>query len=231
MKIALTSIPKSGTHLLAKFLEIITGEYCVTLNKNVLPNSYYAKKAMRKSVVGGHLRIKKIMTEEFFHFFDKRKIIVLIRDPRDICNSMVYHIANSNLTEHKIIYDSIRHLSHEDKIRCIAEGININKIDTIMRPLDIMCRGFIEVADHFSDCIILRYEDFFGEKKILKNISDFLEVTPDITRDAIAKALGSDTKTKRIGKSQNWRETFSPELINYFAVQHSDVIRYLGYEV
>ena len=110
MKIALTSIPKSGTHLLATVIENIVGDYSVTLRKNLDPQSRYARKAIRRQVVGGHLRISAIMSPNYFPFFSDRKVIALIRDPRDICNSMIHYIEKSHRIENKILYMALNGL-------------------------------------------------------------------------------------------------------------------------
>lgn len=230
MKIALTSIPKSGTHLLATVIENIVGDYSVTLRKNLDPQSRYARKAIRRQVVGGHLRISAIMSPNYFPFFQDRKVIALIRDPRDICNSMIHYIEKSHRIEHKMLSMALNGLEYDEKICRIADGINISETNTRIPPIDVSCRGFIEVVDHFTDSIIIRYEDFFEADIITQKISNFLEISPDSAHDAVMKALKSDTKTKRVGKSQHWRETFSPYLIKYFAEQHGDLIRYMGYD-
>lgn len=231
MKIALTSIPKSGTHLLAKVIENIVGEYSTTLKKNIDPNTPYARKAMRCGVVGGHLRIDTIRTAAYLPFFEDRKIFVLIRDPRDICNSMVHYLGTSHRIEHQALYRALDGLDHEDKIRRVADGVRISGGSTKVPPIGEACRGFIEIAGRFPNSIILRYEDFFEEEMMAARLSKFLDIDSEIARLAICNALGANTRTRRVGKRQHWRETFSPALKNYFSENHRETIRYLGFEV
>ena len=228
MKVAITSIPKSGTHLLATVVKNIFGEYAATVHKNIDIETKYAKKTLSRKVVSGHMRIEAITSPQYSPFFMDRKIAVLVRDPRDICNSMVHYLETSHKEDHKAFYMAISDLDHEEKIRMVARGIRLDGQKFSVPSIDKACSGFLEIAENLPDSTIFRYEEFFDDG-IVERLSDFFEVPKDLARSAVSSSLGANTRTKREGKKQQWRQNFSQELKDFFDENFGSTIRYLGY--
>ncbi|MHA6719616.1 hypothetical protein ACX40Y_09185 [Sphingomonas sp. RS6] len=228
MKIALTSIPKSGTHLLATVVEKMLGDYGATLGKKVDFSSGRGKSLMSRKVICGHLRLDTIITPQHAPYFIGRRVAILVRDPRDICNSMVYYLEKSHRDVHQMMSKSMEGLTHEEKVMRVADGISLDGVSANVPSIDKACRGFIEIAEYIPDSMVFRYEEFFDDA-VAPKLAAFFEVSPEVARAAVAESLGADTRTKREGKKQPWRSNFSPALIDFFEQKYGETIRYLGY--
>lgn len=231
--IFITSIPKSGTHLLATVIEQATGEYPVSVKKYGLDeNSNLSKYQDIKGLIG-HFRVAQLESNESLKYhFAKRKIIILIRDPRDICNSMLHYLERSVNSHHKNVASLLEHMDYDSKIKAVASGLISSDKSFKVANLTQLCSGFIEIQHLFPEqTTIIKYEDFFTENIARDKIAKFLDIDQQSAERYIQNALSSETKTKNIGLPYAWKKNFNDHLKSFINESHSDIIRQLGYEV
>ena len=230
--IFITSIPKAGTHLFGKVIEFITGQYPLSVKKNTLN---YGLSKQQLSVLEncnllGHFR--KIHLDEDIYLkdlFSSRTVFILIRDPRDICNSMLHYLESSTNSNHQSIANLLVNLDYTEKIKQLSSGLKSPNSEFEVPNLHYHCSGFLEIKNHIPDAVIIKYEDFFDEDKISNTLSHTLGVPYELANISVKKALACDTKTKRAGIPYAWENNYDDHLIDYLNNNFFQVISGLGY--
>ncbi len=224
-----TSAPKSGTHLLAKVIENLTGRYTVTIKRG-MPDSEIRRRSNAFPNIGGHFRLKDFRgSEALMETLAERSLFILIRDPRDVCASMVTYLARKGNYEHQQAFQCLADLEGEAAIMRVAEGFDSGDSSFRQPSIEQACAGFLEIRQLCPWSTVLRYEEFFTPEAAQK-IAAGLGLDQDIVQGAISSALISDTRTKHTGTPRVWL-TFSDELKDYFREKHSRLIERLGYDV
>jgi len=232
----ISSVPKSGTHLLATLVRIATGEDVVSIKeKEGLPGIDFSRYESFVNLTG-HYRIKHVKSNESLRkLFESRRCVVLIRDPRDLCNSMLHYIEGSTNKGHKKVAARLGGLSYEERIVQLAEGVKDCDGISISPGLHAWTCGFLELLEEFPESTLIRYEDFFVDDAIKPIVQRLFQVSPSCAHDLVARALRSGSKTKRVtgggGRPCQWNQAFSAELKHYFASNYAELIDYLGYRV
>ena len=231
----ITSAPKSGTHLLATLVSIATGESVISVKeKKRLPDIDFSKYD-GYSNLAGHYRIGHVRSSTSLRkLFESRNRIVLIRDPRDLCNSMLHYLECSTNQVHKKAADRLRGLKYEERIIQIADGVKGSDGISILPSLRKWSSGFVELLEEFPESTLIRYEDFFVDDSLAPSVSRLLQVPQSTAKDLIMRALQSGSKTKRIsggGRPRQWEQAFSDELKNYFASNYAELIHSVGYRI
>src|SRR5262245_18501019 len=106
-------MPKAGTHFVAEILFALGGRRPISIEKPDWTkleeaNHHILTKGFQKRLFAGHLRCKGRARELLA---DNWKILVLIRDPRDVVLSMRDFLQHSDVTEHIRAYKMISNLS------------------------------------------------------------------------------------------------------------------------
>lgn len=230
----ISSIPKSGTHLLSSLVESWSGTPVISVKEKTNYKDFdFIKYANYPNLVG-HYRVSHIRANSSLReLFLKRTVIVVIRDPRDLCNSMLHYVLKSTNKMHQVAAQQLNGLSYEEQIIRIATGIADANGVAITPSLDKWCQGFIELQDEFSHATILRYEDFFEIDTISKSMAQVLSISISEANSLVGTALSSGSKTKREGgaKPAQWKSMYSDFLNNYFQLNYGNLINYLGYEI
>lgn len=232
-KLLITSIPKAGTHLFTKVVELATGMQATAVRKSHLEDTGDIGDVgdiETTPVLYGHLRLPNILGHPALESACRtRSIFVLIRDPRDVCLSMLHHV----LTHRSPIYEPARRalvdLPFDARIRRIAEGIRHETSSFRVARLDEHCGGFIDLVDAGFMCSIIRYEDFFDASTLAPQLCGPLGRDAGEVCLAIEAAVGATTRTLRRGKPFGWRDDFDDALKLYFRTRFGDVIEQLGY--
>ena len=230
----ITSIPKSGTHLLASLVREVTGTYPTSVKEKKNSATYDFSVFSKLPNLLGHYRISHVKgSDSLRDLFAKRKVIVLVRDPRDICNSMLHYLYSSTNLNHVAARQRLLDLDYESQIIKIAEGFRVQERDFGVPNIRNCCSGFLEIAEEFKSAHVIRYEEFFDEDSFSRVIQSIFSINKDQAIHTLCIALSGGSRTKRNdGASPNqWRSLFSDRLKTYFSNNFSDVIASLGYDV
>ena len=227
----ITSCPKSGTHLLATIVEKITGSYPISVKKECLRHDKYLESFFNDKVnLVGHFRVSNIASNRLLsELFSSRKVLILIRDPRDVCNSMLHYLESHKNPKHRSCLYALEGLDYNSKLIRISKGIASKEFNFNVPNIRTMMHGFFEVRDLYpSSSFVLKYEELLLGLKS-KQISDFFDVPESVFEEARFDSIGKKTKTFRSGKLSVWKG-FDKEVIDFFNDEFGDVINTFGYE-
>lgn len=142
---------------------------------------------------------------------------------------MVHYLETSHREEHKFLNLSLSGLTHEERIKRVAQGIRLDGQKATIPSIDKASKGFLEIIENVPSSTLFRYEEFFDDS-ISEKLSDFFEIPKDLALSAVSASLGASSRTKREGKKQQWRHNFSQNLKDFFDRNFGDTIEYLGYK-
>ncbi|HSX03361.1 MAG TPA: sulfotransferase domain-containing protein [Rhabdochlamydiaceae bacterium] len=233
-KIVFVSIPKSGTHLFRKALRLITGG--LSVNWIAINSVYrfdpYKNLGIAKPITGAHLfpEIDLIRTE----CSDKYKKILIIRDPRDVMVSFMYHLQSQKIWAGRENYDfeKFEKLPLDKRLR-----------ETLLYPAVLRnpktCFQYAAKWMREPGVLVCRFEDLVGAKgggsskqqlKILKEIAQFLGYgLSEKEIKAIGDQLFGDTWTFRKGKIGAWKTHYNKENKELFKKLMGQSVIDLGY--
>ncbi len=229
--IFISSMPKAGTHLLATVMQELFGEYPVPVRKKVPGEVIDFAQFASHPLLMGHFRAGSVQQNPALQaLMQGRKILILIRDPRDVCNSMLHYLLQSSHPLHRKVQPLLQGLDYSEQIKAVAAGLDASDRSFKVGRLQAHCGGFIEVAQLLPQACVLRYESFFAGHASA-SLATFLELDQDRVANAIDNALRSGSKTKRAGIAFAWRDNFDPALQAFFIVHYGDIIQKLGYQL
>jgi len=219
-KVIYLSVPKAGTHLLRKAIELLTREQTRWIGlsdvKYFDPVTFLHE---RERIVGGHLfpELDVVRTRFSEHY----KKILLIRDPRDVMVSFMHHLL-ANLTwssSPKFDYQTFAALPPDAMLRA-----------TLLFPYEYRnpATTFPYAALWMQDpsVLVCKFEDLVGEEgggsrekqlDVLRKLNVFLEANrseADVV--AVAEQLYGGTWTFRKGQIGAWKEAFNEENLVLF---------------
>ncbi len=185
------------------------------------------------------LRIPQIIQK-----FNLPKLVVLVRDPRDILVSSYEKTKGSYLNK-KVHGDGNKHVSFSDYLRGDISGKT--RIEDIW-GLTLFFNSWGPVLDKNPDTTtLIKYEDMISNpKEVLKNICAFIgleNVTDKILEDAVAESSRDKMKNKidineaKAEKSvnletRNFKEWYTPEDQKFSDQAFSNHLKYqFGYDL
>jgi hypothetical protein len=225
--IFVTSIPKAGTHLLCQVIEYVVGTYPVSLKKG---RAFEPGRFEDHPYLVGHFRREHLAgSDALFRLFARRAAVVLIRDPRDICNSMLRYLEREPAERYRAAARKLEGLDYPARIKAVAAGIRVAEMEFKIPSLVDACSGFLELRDLLPELVIVRYEDFFGDCVAADKLAPVLRCETRVARAAIERAVTTATRTKDVGQPQAWRRNFDEELAAYMRETYGDIIARLGY--
>lgn len=217
--IAVLTVPKSGTHLLGKVIDLIAKQE-VNWGKTYLLNKRY--------VLFNHLWPEM---NAVIHNPNGLKII-LFRDPRDALISQMFWIENGNpwtgLPENQV--DTFHSMPKHEKINFLIDS------PVGMFYYSKLCSELLNKPN----VVAFRFEDLVGlegggcqlrQKETLRKLALLLgyELSAnEITK--IALQLFGNTKTFRKGQIGSWEKYFSDEHKSLFKEKMGEYLINLGYE-
>ena len=242
--VALISVAKSGTYLVSKCIEELTYK-----SRAYTPNCRYLKKLPNKNFAGTHFCHPKVVNRllESPHI---KKIIVNIRDPRDVLVSAAYYYNEFKYMDFSCPNDIRDLFSFKDrkmgvhqKIRFfLRQGLRGKHIPTMIYETQTVL-SFIKKIKEREDSerfLVLRFEDLVGEKggeqletqqKTVQQLSDFLGCQIDEKQiSKISEKLFGNTSTFRSGKIGSWKSHFDETTKTMFKILLADDLIELGYE-
>lgn len=229
-KIAIITIPKSGSHLLTKAIMMMTGIAHVGHSRKTFNFDWY-KQIQSDYVLHAHI----------FPAFDPIKTdpesikIVGIRDLRDVCISAKHFLETDywypNFCNHSVFFRSNEHDRISYMIKFPGQNQHFSIKEFAHRALEWM---------KVPDVYVCRFENLVGpmgggsrelQIKTLTELAKHIQVdlSPEQI-DSIADNLWGSSKTFRKGKKSNWKEVFSP-IHKELAKQYlGDELIDMGYE-
>jgi hypothetical protein len=212
-KILLASMPKAGTHLMASVLSIATGLRATSVGKG----------ASLAGIEGPALRYGHVRYGQVSGTVDWR-VLVLIRDPRDVVLSMRDHLRKGNDPRHAAMWQSISHRSNDDQLIAVIQGMRV--ADARVAPINVHCSGWLEWQR--AGAPILRYEDIMTGSAT-RAIADAISANPHDVADSIAQTIGKSTATFNVGKPYRWRTEMSQRVLDHFYAVAPSLAVSMGY--
>lgn len=223
----ITSIPKSGTHLLATIVGDITGNYPQSVKKRT-PGIPYGEYAQTTNLVGHFRAFNILSSESLAALFGERQTLILIRDPRAVCNSMVHQLMTSSNAYHREAWAQISALPFNEQVMKVARGIFARDGTLIVADLASICDGFHEITLLYEGAQLLRYESLFEPAFATERMPELFGIDAPSSRAVLERALAGPTRTKREGKPDGWRAAFDDELMGFFSSNYSELLERMG---
>lgn len=208
-KVALFTIPKAGTHLLNKAIELIT-------SNKVIPTPQYSPNRIFES---GNYYVQHI-TDHFDFLKEDQSIrkILLIRDPRDVLISQIFWLQKKGQWLWCTPSDVARYVNHlptfDDKLRAVI--VLEDKFYSI--PF-FTKKALVWMKD--PNFLTVRFEELVGPEgggdrelqvHTIKKIAEFISnPLTDEKAIEIASKLYGNTSTFRKGQKDNWKNYFTDE--------------------
>lgn len=284
-RIIVNSVPKSGTHLLMRALELASGierapiqfgrqriellPWCIVTCpsiRSVILSQYYSQNHILNSNGVKNVPIDsdspffltEIETREIFRLIqpgwfamghlprsqsiekiieqEEVKMILIIRDPRDVIVSHAHYLAKKRS---HYMYPLYKSLSKKDRITVsmsgISEGPNYPRLLNIRDRLE----GIIAWMNH-KNTYTTYFESLIGPQGYgtrtaqigeLRAITDHLNLSiTDVKLSAIADGMYGGTRTFRSGTSGGWQSSFDEGHRQTCKELIGDLLIELGYE-
>lgn len=245
------SIPKCGTHLLNKCIDLLTKKSESSIitqdpHPTLLPKSSINAIKKKPFYLSKHL----LYTPENVLLLKKNKFkaIFIMRDPRDKIISWINFVYKYNGP--KIWWPSINNNNLHDNIFILMNDCSIyhSKSGPWSKPLSLgNIKGIDDFYNHFlgwmneSDLVYTTsFEKLVGPQgggtkkeqiQEIKNIADHLNIhISDQEAESIGNKLFGSTHTFQKGKINNWKEFFTLEHKKKFKEIAGQLLIDLGYE-
>lgn len=232
---------KTGTHLLLKALNLLTGKKYEHEWHRDVHEKYYHNHLNECEKHGTYSHMHITSDEKYMRALKTRKykVVFLMRDPRDQLISMYYYIKDKNWKyENLCMQTRFAGMSQDDQIDEMITGKNLGTCVPkvlIGWKMDWMFTSQPEVYT-------ARYENLVGPKgggtreaqiAELRGIASFLnlKISPK-NISAIADSLYGKPgeATFNTGKTQSWKTHFNELHIDHFKEVFGDELILLGYE-
>lgn len=250
LKLFIATIPKSGTHLIAKVLRLITGRM-----------GQWAKETwvISQSEVDKYCSVNDFESEEKYYYLahapyianngeivrkNKLKVILLLRDPRDILISYAHYVKKD---PEKLLY----YERYKQKLKkwSLSETVSnfIKHYPCGGEPIkeDLSLVEFYKLYlewQNYDDLYVTTFEKLVGRsgggsKSIqmneIKQIGQFLNISLSPEKiDKIAEELFGGTETFREGSAGSWKKELTNEQKGALKALPglNDLLIALGYE-
>lgn len=226
-QIVVSSIPKCGTHLLLRALQLLTNQKPLWVCQNTL-NAWISE--TRDDILVNHYTYDQY-TEQLLR--DNNALCFFIyRDPRD----MVLSYSNWELKVRKHQYEGLS--KKELMIRLITGEQGFHHHPQYL-GLESFYRAFLGWIDSDVMCSI-RFEDLVGPQgggsktkqlAALKKIAEHLNISlSEEELELIPEKLFGMSYTFQRGKIGSWKEAFDQEDIEIFKIYSGSLLLELDYE-
>ena len=227
MNIFGTSIPKSGTHLLVDIFERMGYETlaCRKVGRvETLPEEFDVR-TDKPCYIYAHYRAKEQIVRQIEGM--GLPIVVMIRDPRDICLSMADFLHSGRPKSSHRLEPSLSKMTRRELIIGTILGFNLPGYPT--RPMSEICRGWLEWSQHGA--LVVRYEDVVNSVLTGEPMLDWsvLDLCPARVLEATVASYKRSGTTFNRGEIERWRDEFDDELQALWREHVGDVTSLLGY--
>lgn len=238
------SVPKCGTHLLAKCIRLLTGRKHVVEKKGIhFHPSYYAVPSVNMVKALTNLPPTEFWVTHMFHndyyakYLSNKDFInfFIYRDPRDMVVSFAFFMLNrpslwptaAEMTFDELLFD------------IIAQGSMFKIAPTKGKNIGQLYKQYMSWLKD-PNVLSIRFEDLIGTQggnsaqeqyHAISKIAEHLEIqlsANEIT--TIVSNLFGGTNTFREGKIGEWKKYFKEQHITAFKKVAGNVLIELGYE-
>ncbi len=164
----------------------------------------------------------------------------IIRDPRDMCISMLRHIENRpNHFGFRYLFKEIK--SKSDRLEAIVKGF-VNEKKRYFVGINKMYSSMLEWRNN-SNFVFLKYEELVGKNgngetfsqlKLIHKIFKNLEYNPKDLNNKLLEFVGNESYGKsgtfRKGKIGSWKDNFNEKDVIIFKKYANELLISLGYE-
>ena len=248
-KVLANSMPKSGTYLLARTLELLGFRHGRHLDigpyegiEMMSPEHIMKAKEFFRSIRPGFFA-----TSHFYFYPELAKLIekfgvkaiTIIRDPRDVCVSDVFYILKSQ--DHRL-HQIYTELTPDERLMASIKGLPSEKCGGGPPSKDIgfHFRHYVGWLN-YQNGLIIRFEDLIGaqgggseqrQRECLNKIIEFLglNISPEVKEKIRHLIFWEKSKTFRKGSIGSWKEHFKPEHIKAFEEVAGDILEIFGYK-
>ncbi|WP_332768862.1 hypothetical protein [Phenylobacterium sp.] len=225
-----TSLPKSGTHLLAGIfaqLGFTTRAVRKAGLSEVVDVSVFNVDTPADLYLYGHLRERQADVLEAVQR-QGYQVIVMVRDPRDVCLSMVDFLASGRPSHVHRSEPALIRLSRHDLLQGVICGFDLPDYKT--PPIRDLVMGWLEWRRHGG--IVIRFEEIV--EAVLAGISPpglrHIDVDCEAFVAAAAATFGDQAgKTFNRGLIRRWETEFEPRTMDLWQAHALGVASYLGY--
>lgn len=222
--VTVTTIPKSGTHLLDKCIKMLL-DYDLESRSNLVLEDF---KTLPSSVSNHLYWVKHFhpTTNECndqSHLGSNPKIIINVRDFRDVVMSSSF-------------------VKTQEKWETMSENQKIIQLiqDTDNLSLQNQISQLIEMLENCPSALLVRFENLIGpngggnleiQKNEIQKIADYLEIPLSKKKlNHIVKNLYGKSATFNKGKMNSWKNAFDKNHKEEFKKIFGEYLIYFGYE-
>lgn len=251
--ILIISIPKSGTHLLARCIELLTRRRkCTRLDHDFAATHIPTPQFLEKLLTLSQLEYRSLhlpYSPIYEQAIAKRhvKTLVIIRDPRDVLVSRVHYMRDGKCPKFKY-----KELSFDELLSAFIGypkqqngGISSWIFENNDNPQNIcnIQKLYGEFIPWFENphCCVVYFEDLIGPKgggnkeaqeRAIQKIGTFLLGKPTNKAQItyIVRLLFGGSKTFREGQIGSWKKHFTQEHVQAFKRVAPNLLQSLGYE-
>jgi len=240
-KVFANSLPKSGTNLTKRMLGLLPA-MSAWLTYHLEYDKHWESRLRRVApgqIVTAHFKycpeIAKTLTELDF------KVLLTVRDPRDVAVSNAYYITYMDRSHR--LHPYFRALpSDEERIAASIRGIEAQELPDGKHSKSIgeHVEGYLSWADH-DRCMLVRFEDLIGEsgggdttkqQRAIEQVAAHvgLPQTQNQVERIAARCFSSKSRTFRKGRVGGWQTALSEKNKKLFKEVAGEQLIALGYE-
>jgi len=171
----------------------------------------------------------------------RMKVLLMVRDPRDVVVSHVFHCLRLEKSKFHAYYKSIK--DPVERLRVTITGLESEEspLPAYWLPGVVgRFEMFLPWQKH-DNVLTCRFEDLVGERgggrsvaqsAAVERVLDFIEFpsAPGLAETIAAQLFSADSTTFRKGAVGGWREHFTPELTALCRGKVQHLLEDLGYE-
>lgn len=207
----------------------------------VINFSGYLSKKKQEAIYNNPGKMEKLLKEKgyFYGAFrayyefpdtDRFKILLVLRDPRDVLNSYYFSTLYNHPLGRKEVFEERNQYAGMD-----IDTFVIHKAPEFKRKYKDFCENLL----HKPNVVLLRYEDMIGAfAPWLNKLSDFLELrNNEDVKNAIIEKTSFKVKKEdkhsfiRSIKAKDYKEKLKPETIAQLNIIFKDELLQLGYDL
>jgi hypothetical protein len=243
------SMPKAGTHLLTRLLTLLEfreadafldiGPY-EGMERISVDYVERARNELLKIRPGFFAGSHMYFYTEIAQVIDDLQIktITIVRDPRDVCVSDIFHIVKR--PEHRL-HPYYKNMSQDERLMASISGMDSEQLNGDAPSLDIGShyRNYLGWITQGAG-LVMKFEDLVGHKgggddriqmDTAERITRFLQLrlSKEKIADLCTKLFWTGAKTFRKGQIGSWREYFKSQHVKAFEQVIGSIMHDFGY--
>lgn len=240
-KIFLMTVPKSGTHLMARLLCLLTGKsafniFEVNETSYFFPRFDWSDEEFAQFIeenayqIGrypfAHFTVAK-QAEAYLDLHPEIKVIMIVRDLRDTCVSAAYY------------FSSGQDLTMDEKLMWVLTN-GWGEFEDFVSNIKRHAEKLVEWSQR-PNTLLIRFEDLVGpqgggdlsrQNAAIDRVCSFLgiQLSPLERRYILRNLFGQGSSTFRSGQIGSWHSHFKGEHIQEFQKRMGSISEALGYD-